>query len=284
MNGGPEVERIDDAGDPRVADYRDLRDPLLRRRQGLFIAESRAVVAQLLASRRFRTRSVLLTPPALKALGGALESIGPGVRVFVMRHEVIRTVAGFDFHRGCLAVGERGAELPVDDLIEPGPRLLLALDELTNPDNVGGIFRNAMAFGVDGVLLSAGCADPLYRKTIRVSVGGALRVPFTRPDDWPSALARLRATGHVILALTPRAEATDLARLGGDGRAATRPLGDRLALVLGSEGTGLREETQAIADLEVKITMAAGVDSLNVATAAGIALHHLRRRQDARDS
>jgi tRNA G18 (ribose-2'-O)-methylase SpoU len=137
-----------------------------------------------------------------------------------------------------------------------------------------------MAFGVDAVLLSAGCADPLYRKTIRVSVGGSLRVPFVHSSDWSGALTRLRASGHVILALTPRADATDLALLDVTGG---RPVGTRLALVLGSEGAGLSEETRAAADVEVKISMAAGVDSLNVATAAGIALHHLRRLQTARD-
>ena len=264
------VETIDDPSDPRVVDYRDLDDYRVRLRMGAFIAESRSVVRRLIESRRFRVRSVLLTPPALEPLRDALETVRPAPRILVAAHELIRAVAGFPFHRGCLAVGERGEEPPADSLIvPPGPRLLVLLDQVTNPDNVGGVFRNALAFGADGVLLSAGSVDPLYRKTIRVSVGGSLYVPFARLADWAGGLARLKDAGYTVVALTPGERAVDLGDLG-----ARAPL-SRVALVVGSEGDGLGEGTRAAADLSVKIRMRPGVDSLNVATATGIALHHL---------
>ncbi len=269
----PSVEAVDDPADPRLEDYRDLRDHQMRLLHGLFVAESRSVVRLLLASARFRTRSVLLTQAALDAMRPDLAAADPTTRVLVGSHRVIRAVSGFDFHRGCLAIGERGAgDTPGPLMAPPGPRLLLVLEDLSNPDNVGGVFRNAMAFGVDAVLLSAGCADPLYRKTIRVSVGGALRVPFARIADWPASLPALRAAGYVIAALTPGPDALPLERVGERG-----PLPERLALVVGAEGPGLCERTREMSDLEVRIDMAAGVDSLNVSTATGIALHWLRR-------
>jgi tRNA G18 (ribose-2'-O)-methylase SpoU len=277
-DSAPAIEAIADPADPRLDDYRDLRDHQLRLRHGLFVAESRSIVRLLLAARRFRTRSVLLTPAALAALRPDLAAAEPATRVLVASHPVIRAVSGFDFHRGCLAVGERGADAAPGVLIDPpGPRLVLVLEKLSNPDNVGGVFRNAMAFGVDAVLLSAGCADPLYRKTIRVSVGGALRVPFARLADWPASLPALRATGYVIAALTPGPDALPLERLGERG-----PLPDRLALVVGAEGPGLCERTRAMSDVQVRIDMPAGVDSLNVSTATGIALHWLRRSRGYR--
>ncbi len=264
------IERIDDPADSCLADYRDLKDAELRLRQGLFIAESRQVVRRLLNCGRFRTRSVLLTPPGLDGLRETLEASDPGIRILLTRHEIVRAITGYNFHRGCLAVGERGVEPPVQALVErPGPRLLLVLESITNPDNVGGIFRNAMAFGADAVLLSPACADPLYRKAIRVSVAGSLFVPFARLYDWPRALGRLRETGYTVIALTPRTAAVDIAELG------TR-VPERAALLLGAERSGLTDSARGAAHLEVRITMAPGVDSLNVATACGIALHRLR--------
>jgi len=266
------VERIDDPEDPRLADYRDLRDHLFRLRRGLFIAESRTIVRRLLEGRRFRTRSILLTQPALDALCDVLDTNGAGATLYVSHHEIIKAVAGFDFHRGCLAVAERGVEPSVEALIaSAGTRLLLVLEDVSNPDNVGGVFRNAMAFGADGVLLSSGCADPLYRKAIRVSVGGTLSMPFAHLTDWTGGLGRLRDAGYTLLALTPDPAALDLEELGHK-----RPLPARIAFLLGSEGQGLAPATKAAADLEVRIAMAPGADSLNVATASGIALHRLR--------
>jgi tRNA G18 (ribose-2'-O)-methylase SpoU len=149
-----------------------------------------------------------------------------------------------------------------------GPRTLLALEGVADPDNVGAIFRNAAAFGVAGALLSSHCADPLYRKAIRVSMGATLTLPFARLADWPAGLAALRQAGYRLVALCPGAEAEDIVEV-----AARAPRRPRLALLLGAEGAGLSEATRAAADVEVRIPMAAGVDSLNVAAACGIALH-----------
>src|SRR5262249_33158561 len=161
----------------RLDDYRDLKDADLRRRRGVFVAESRDVVRRLLASRRFRTRSVLLTPSGLDPLRTALDSCAADVSVLLTRQDIVRAVVGYDFHRGCLAIGERGMTPSLHELAgESGPRFIVGLEALTNPDNVGGVFRNAMAFGVDGALLSPSCADPLYRKAVRVSAGGSLVV------------------------------------------------------------------------------------------------------------
>jgi len=265
------IERIDDPSDPRLADYRDLKDPLLRLQRGLFIAESREVIRRLFSCGRFRTRSVLLTPAALEGLRDLLETADSGIRVLLVQHDLVRGVVGYNFHRGCLAVGERGAEPPLSTLLDPtGRRLLLVLEDVTNPDNVGAVFRNAMAFGADAVLLSPGCADPLYRKAIRVSIGGSLSVPFARLADWPGGLRDLRDAGYRVIALTPGTAAIDIAEFG-----AIRSVPERLALLFGAEGTGLSAASRAAADCEVRIAMTPGADSLNVATASGIALHRL---------
>jgi tRNA G18 (ribose-2'-O)-methylase SpoU len=226
------------------------------------VAESRQVVRTLLAAPRFRTRSLLVTRPALEDLRDAVGD----VPVYLASEEMIRAVVGFDFHRGCLAAAERPPDVPVEAL--PDARLVLVLERVTNPDNVGAIFRSALAFGVDGVLLSPGSADPLYRKAIRVSMGGTLRVPFARLADWPAPLATLRRAGFTVVALHPRA-ALDVAEIA----RARAPA--RVALLLGTEEDGLGSASRAGADLEVSIRMAPGADSLNVATAAAIALHRL---------
>src|SRR5262249_52822364 len=145
----------------------------------------------------------------------------------------------------------RGAEPAVSDLAGPsGPRLLLVLENVTNPDNVGAVFRNAMAFAANGILLSPGSADPLYRKAIRVSIGASLSVPFSRLADWPGDLDQLRAAGYAILALTPSSEAIDIVEFG-----TTRRVPERLALLFGAEGTGLSEDARSMADHEVRIKM-----------------------------
>jgi tRNA G18 (ribose-2'-O)-methylase SpoU len=231
------------------------------------------VVRRLIAGGRFRVRSVLLTRAALPGLREALGRLPAGAPVYLASARTVRQLAGFNFHRGCLAVGERGGGASPDALLvgaRPGPQRLLALEAVANPDNVGGVFRSAMALGADGVLLSPGCADPLYRKAIRVSVGGTLTVPFARASDWPASLRRLRDAGFTLVALTTRRDALDVSELG-----RTRPIPARTALLLGNEGDGLSAGARAAADLEVTIPMAPGADSLNVATAAGIALHRL---------
>jgi len=187
--------------------------------------------------------------------------------------QVLRELAGFHLHRGCLALGRRPDDSALEDLLvratrEDGSSLVVVLEGLTNHDNVGGVFRNAMALGADAVVLCPRCCDPLYRKAIRTSLGGALCVPFARMTEWPAGLARLRAAGYSLVALDP--SGASIARVARQG------LPRRAALVLGTEGAGLSPEALDLADLRLKIEMAAGVDSLNVATASGIALHHFR--------
>jgi tRNA G18 (ribose-2'-O)-methylase SpoU len=271
------IEWIDTLSDPRVEDYRDLSDGELRRRRGIFVAEGRHIVNRLLEGGRFAIRSVLVTESALEAIGDRLAAHA-GARVFVAAPAALCAIVGYKFHRGCLAVGERGTEPTPAALTDPpGPRVLVALEHVTDPDNIGSIFRNALAFGADAVLLSPRCADPLYRKAIRVSTCASLAVPFARLDDWLGGLRQLRTAGFTLVALTPRPDASDLAALDGDGR-----LPARIALLLGAEDYGLSAESRACADVEARIAMARGVDSLNVAVAAGIALHRIHRRGSPR--
>lgn len=267
------TERIDDAGDPRVADYVALTDRAegdRRARDGVFVVEGRALVERLLAAGRFRTRSVLATAPTLAALSGALAA-----RRNVARYEaaadVLRAIAGYPFHRGCLALAERGEPIAPEALLAAGARTLVALERLADPSNVGAIFRSALALGAGGVLLSDRCSDPLYRKSIRASAGAALALPFARAADWPGALAAMSGAGYALVTLTPRADAIDVAD------AAARADLDRVALLVGPEDDGLDADTLARADVRVRIPMVPGVDSLNAATAAAIALHRLAR-------
>jgi tRNA G18 (ribose-2'-O)-methylase SpoU len=258
------VTQIDDLADPRLEDYRDVRDERLRERGGAFAVESRAVVRRLLRERRFRLRSLLLTARALDTVRELLDET---TAVYVAPNTLIREVVGFNFHRGCMGIAERGVPLVLEDVLATAPRTLVVCERLSNPDNVGGVFRNAMAFGVDAVVLSPGCADPLSRKVVRVSMGGSVRLPFVETIEWPAALDRVRAAGCTVVALTTRA-GTDLRH--GDPPA-------RLALLVGSEGDGLTAAALAGADRRVTIPMAPGVDSLNVAVASAIALYSLRR-------
>jgi tRNA G18 (ribose-2'-O)-methylase SpoU len=262
------IEMVEDPTDPRIVGFRDARDGELRRREGLFLAEGRLLVRRLLGTSRFGVQSLLVTPPALDDLRDLLAR-DDSTPTYVASAGTIRAIVGFKFHRGCLALGRRGEPVAPETLMDPvGPRTLLALESVTDPDNVGAIFRNAAAFGVAGVLLSSHCADPLYRKAIRVSMGATLSLPFAQVPDWAVTLAALRHAGYRLVALCPGADAEDIVEVAG--RAPRRP---RLALLLGAEGEGLSEATRAAADVEVRIPMAAGVDSLNVAAACGIALH-----------
>ena len=271
MSGAPHVETVEDPEDPRLADYREIRDAERRRRDGTFIAEGRQVVRRLLSVGRYRVRSALVTPPALHALGEALAAAG--VPTYLVRQDIVEAVVGMEFHHGCLAAGERGAEPTAEAVLAEAlrPRLVV-LEGLGDASNVGALFRNALAFGVGAVFLAPGTADPLYRKAIRVSSGATVALPFARLADWPRDLERLRDGGYTVLALTPRAEAVDIGELGD-----RRPLPARLALLLGAEGRGLSAEALAAADLQVRIPMAPEMDSLNVAAAGAVALHWLSR-------
>jgi len=265
---------IDDLDDPRVAEYRNIPDPELLRSHGVFIAEGRRVVRQLLAPGRFETRSVLVSPAALEGLHDALGTQGP-LPVYVMAVERLTTLVGFNLHRGCLAIGVRPKAARVASWWQEAARsrLVVAVERVGNADNMGAVFRNALAFGAGGVLLSPGCCDPLYRKSIRVSMGAALQLPYAIDDEWPGGLRAMQASGARVLALTPRPPARDL----DDALAVIAP-GATVALLLGHEGDGLSEGAMDVADERVRIAIRPGVDSLNVATAAAIALHACRRR------
>lgn len=255
------IERVSRADDPRIQDYTRVGDAAWLRARGLFVAEGRLVVQRLLDTRRFAVRSVLLTPAALVPFEGQIPAEVPA---FVASQEVLDSITGFKFHRGCLALAERPPERSLE--VIAGERRLLALEGVGNPDNVGGLFRVAAAFGVGAVLLDPASADPFYRKAIRTSMGTVLRVPFARLERWPDPLRDLRAQGYTIIALTPRAEATAMRDI--------RPV-EKFILVVGAEGNGLSEGALDAADVQARIPMAPEVDSLNVTVAAGIALSYL---------
>jgi tRNA G18 (ribose-2'-O)-methylase SpoU len=263
------VIRIEDGHDPRLADYAGVREPALLRERGLLIAEGRFVVRRLLASRRITTRSLLLNDAALNGLADVLVHAAPGIDVFVASRDVIMAATGFDMHHGCLAVAERPAALTLEDVLPMG-RFVALLERVVDADNVGSVFRSAEAFGLDAVLLSPGCCDPFYRKAIRTSSGAALVVPFAAAAPWPDALDRLRATGFVVAAMTPDAGARDIGEF-----VATDAARGRVAVLLGTEGQGLSAEALQRADARLRIPMTGALDSLNIATAAGIAFHRL---------
>lgn len=267
---------VEDPNDPRLADYADLRDADLMARErsstgGLFMAEGELVVRLLLES-PFRIRSVLLTPTRLATVRDALEARLPaGVPVYLVPQSVMNGVVGFNIHRGILAAAERGQPLDPAGVVAAA-KCLVILEDLSNHDNVGGIFRNAAALGGGGaaVLLSPGCADPLYRKAIRVSMGHALRVPFARLARWPEDLAMVAAGGFTLVGLDPDAGSVPVDRVDiGPGRP---------ALLLGAEGPGLSGGAVRRCHVLARIPMTPGVDSLNVTCAAAIALHRLAGR------
>ena len=250
-----------------LAPYRDVADPAALARADRFVVEGRLVVRRLLEDGRFEVESVLVTPVAADAMRGVVEA-RPEVPVLGCEPALVESVTGHDFHRGCLALARRPSAVPALASFSGASRLI-ALEGVGNPDNIGGLFRTALAFGADGIVLDPASADPLYRKAIRTSMGAALRVPFTRVADWPNGLAVLRDGGFQIVALTPDAGATNVDEF---------PVraGTRLVLLLGSEGDGLSGGTLRYADARLRIPIDATADSLNVVVAAGIALHALR--------
>jgi tRNA G18 (ribose-2'-O)-methylase SpoU len=272
------LEPIEQLDDPRISIYRNVKDSALRDARGLFVVESRLCVRRLISASGFPVCSVLVTETALEALGDVLSQLGEDTPVYVASSTLLEKLVGYNLHRGCIALARRGPEHSLDEILDSPPhlglppRLLVGLEQVANPENVGNVFRNAMAFGADAVLLSRDCADPLYRKAVRVSMGGTLLTPFAYLDGWPEATERLRAAGFATLALSTEARAIDLAALEVETVAS-----QRIALILGAESEGLDAATLAAVDWTVRIPMASGVDSLNVATAAGIALHHCFR-------
>ncbi|HYH37264.1 MAG TPA: RNA methyltransferase [Azospirillum sp.] len=255
---------VTDPADPRIAAYRDVRERDLTGREGHFIAEGEVVLRLLIRSPRHSAVSLLLAENRVAKLAPLLAELREDVPVYVAAQPVLDAVAGFPLHRGILALGRRAPLPSADELLAGlGPRaLVVALFGIGNHDNMGGIFRNAAAFGADAVLLDPTCCDPLYRKAIRVSVGATLLVPTARLEGDPVAL--FERHGFATLALSPSG-ATVLSSL---------PRPDRAAVLFGSEGPGLPAELLARAQT-VRIPMAAGFDSLNVATTSGVVLHHL---------
>jgi tRNA G18 (ribose-2'-O)-methylase SpoU len=262
----PNAFRIESLEDPRVEAYRDIRERDLRGRRGLFVAEGEVVLRHLIEARRFRPVSVFVDSARLEKLAPMLAGLPEDAPVFHAEQPLLSAIAGFPLHRGILGLGAREDSLtPARLLAGLGPRaLVLALYGIANHDNMGGLFRNAAAFGADAVILDARCCDPLYRKGLRVSVGAALQVPFARMGEGENALELLAGEGFEAVALTP----------GGDLRLSELKRRDRMAVLLGPEGPGLDAEVIAQARA-VRIPMAAGWDSLNVATTSGIVLHHL---------
>lgn len=263
--------RIDDPQDPRVAPYLDIRERDLVGRHGRFIAEGKVVLSVLLSAGRFAAESILVLENRLAGLDDILRKAPADLPVYVASGEVMDRIAGFHMHRGILAIGDRGSAQPADTLLETLPpcALVVVLVGIANHDNMGSIFRNAAAFGADAVLMDATCCDPLYRKAIRVSVGAALKVPFAAFGDAAGFTAALDRLGFSQFALSPRGEA--------DIRDARRT--DRLALYLGTEGEGLPQNLLARLRT-VRIGMAQGFDSLNVAAASAIALHQFSHRPE----
>lgn len=273
------IERIESFDDPRIRVYRNLRDAELAAREGLFIGEGEQVVRTLLLASRFRTRSLLLSETRLGTMRDAVERVSGSVPVYVAAQGVMDAVVGFHIHRGALAAGERGEGMTAEAVVEGALRSggvrgarVVVMETIANHDNVGGVLRNAAALGVGGALLDARSCDPLYRKAIRVSMGGALRVPFAHGGDAPGHIALLRERGFTVCALTPAPGADDVFAFAASQRGRARPI----AVVLGAEGPGLRDVSMDACDVRLRIDMEPDVDSLNVATASGVALAALR--------
>src|SRR5207247_814365 len=213
--------------------YRLDAEPRLVREQGLFVAEGRLVVQRMIEDRRCAVRSLLLSDSALRELEAVLVLLPAELPVYLCGPRDFQHITGFDIHRGCLALAERPGEAALERLLA-GARLVVVLEAVANADNVGGVFRNAAAFGVDAVLLSPACCDPLYRKAIRTSMGATLRIPFARVQDWPGGLSLVDQAGLRLVALTPRAPAETIDAY------VQRESAPRLALLLGSQGPGVR--------------------------------------------
>lgn len=262
----PVLTPVASADDPRLEPYRAVRDRDLLDLHDGFMAEGEVILRVLARSCFHRAESVLLAEKRAEPLAPVLALLPADTPVYVAPQPVLDAVAGFHLHRGVLAFGRRGPALDADALTArfPAGALIVALFGVGNHDNMGGVFRNAAAFGADAVLLDEACCDPLYRKSIRVSVGAALLTPFARLPPDADPVAWFEAAGLTPLALSPSGAET-LAEV-------RRP--DRACLLLGSEGPGLPPSLLARART-VRIPMSAGFDSLNVAVASGIALHHL---------
>jgi tRNA G18 (ribose-2'-O)-methylase SpoU len=280
---------VDNPDDSRLDEYRNVPDPELAARRGLFVAEGRLIVHRLVGASPLVARSVMLTPAARAPLEEVLAA-RPELPVYVVPQALMNDVTGFDIHRGCLAIGERPPAKRWQEVAGGGT--IIVLEHVANADNIGAVFRNAAAFGADAVLLDPVCTDPLYRKAIRTSMGAALVLPFARAEPWPDALQELRKEGYALVAMTPSLAAPTLRAcadaLRGQIRGRIRgqtpgqiggltPQITRLAIVLGHEGDGLTPAALDACDHRARIPMTPDADSLNVATAAAVALYELGR-------
>ncbi|MBS1691867.1 MAG: RNA methyltransferase [Actinobacteria bacterium] len=265
------VVDVEDPADPRLDDFRDLnsvdRRPDLPSGKGLVIAEGVLVVQRLLAS-RFTPRALLGTDRRLRELAADLE--GRAAPFYRASAEVMAEVVGFHLNRGVLASASRPPELAVADVVD-GARTIAVLEGVNDHENLGSIFRNAAGLAVDAALFGVGCADPLYRRAVRVSMGHALLVPYAWAPDWPRDLELLRRNGFRVLALTPDPGAVALAD------AMAELSDDKVAILVGAEGPGLTESAMRASDVRVRIPMSRGTDSLNVATAAALAFYERAR-------
>jgi len=265
--GASDVIDILDPADPRVDDFRDLnsvdRRPDLPTGKGLVIAEGVLVTQRMLAS-RFRPHAFLGTERRLLELADDLADTG--APYYRASPEVMADVVGFHLNRGVLGVARRASELTVSEVIG-GARTVAVLEGVNDHENLGSIFRNAAGLGVDAVIFGTGCADPLYRRAVRVSMGHALLVPFAKAQRWPADLNDLRDNGFRLLAMTPNPAAQTLAE------AMEHMAEQKVAILVGAEGPGLTETAMRASDSRVRIPMARGTDSLNVATAAALAFY-----------
>jgi len=265
---------VSDPADPRVRDYRQLRDVQLRKSlevaEGLFLAEGEKVIRRAVGT-GFPVRSFLMARKWAGALADVLDTVD--APVYLVDDATIEGITGYAVHRGALAALARLPLPPLEEVLAKGRRLIV-LEDLADHSNVGAIFRCAAALGVDAIILSPRCADPLYRRSIKVSMGAVFAIPYARMTDWYKGLATLRETGFQLLALTPDSSAIPIDEV---------TMGDKAALMLGSEGDGLSSHWLGEADHPVRIPMNPtaldlGVDSLNVVAAAAIACHTLTRR------
>ncbi|MET7414465.1 TrmH family RNA methyltransferase [Streptomyces rubiginosohelvolus] len=261
-----ELITVDDPDDPRLSDYIGLTDVELRRRrepaEGLFIAEGEKVIRRARQT-GYEMRSMLLSAKWVDVMRDVIDEVP--APVYAVAPELAERVTGYHVHRGALASMQR-KPLPAAEELLGTARRVVVMESVNDHTNIGAIFRSAAALGMDAVLLSPDCADPLYRRSVKVSMGAVFSVPYARLEAWPKSLETVREAGFRLLALTPDAKATSI------DEAAPHRL-ERVALMLGAEGDGLSTRALMAADEWVRIPMAHGVDSLNVGAAAAVAFY-----------
>ncbi len=262
------VIQISSWEDRRIAGYRNLKDSQLRERQSRFIIEGKLVLERFVIESPMTCESVLVLEKHVETVKKLKMVSGKSFDIFQASQEVMDAIVGFNFHRGFLALGKRSEELELSKIVSSSS-LLVLLERVLNPENIGSVFRNAAALGADAVILSADCADPLYRLATRVSIGTTTTLPWIRVSDFASTLMTLRSFGVRLFAMSPSCDSQSLSCSDTTHRPA--------AIVLGSEGDGLTAASIDACDATLRIDMANEVDSLNVATAAAVGLFHFRR-------